>query len=62
MMLQFADDNVLVHKTKEDLSRKLDNWWETFKRKGFKINCTKKKYIIYNFGHETQEVTSSMMV
>ena len=45
----FADDIVLVVKTKEEANSKLEEWREALERKGLRISRTKTEYLRCNF-------------
>ena len=44
----FADDIVLVCKTKPELRRRLSRWKTALEEKGFKISRTKTEYFQFN--------------
>jgi hypothetical protein len=46
----FADDVVLVDKSREGVNRKLELWRQTLKSKGFRISRTKTAYMRCDFG------------
>jgi hypothetical protein len=41
----FADDVVLVDKSREGVNRKLEIWRQTLKSNGFRISMTKTEYM-----------------
>ncbi|XP_057543361.1 uncharacterized protein LOC130821591 [Amaranthus tricolor] len=45
----FADDIVLVAKTREEVSNKLDEWREALEGKGLRISRTKTEYLRCDF-------------
>jgi hypothetical protein len=51
----FADDVVLVDKSRERVNRKLELYHRTLESKGFKISRTKTEYMKYDFGTTISE-------
>ena len=51
----FADDVVLVDKSRTWVNQKLELWWETLESKGFRLSRTKTEYMRYDFGTTTRE-------
>ena len=45
----FADDIVLVAKTREEVSNKLDEWRKVLEGKGLRISRTKTEYLRCDF-------------
>ncbi|XP_028118391.1 uncharacterized protein LOC114315957 [Camellia sinensis] len=47
----FADDTVLMDKTREGVNIKLETWREALESKGFRISRIKTEYMKYNFSN-----------
>ena len=52
----FADDIVLVRKTKAELGGKLSRWKKVLEDKGFKISRTKTEYLWFNGRADGEEM------
>ncbi|KAK4317682.1 hypothetical protein Pmani_011243 [Petrolisthes manimaculis] len=52
----FADDIVLVCKTKAELKRELSRWRRALEDRGFKISRTKTEYLQFNDNEDDEEM------
>jgi len=48
----FADDIVLVDKTRTGVNAKLELWRQTLKSRGFRLSRTKTEYMEYKFSKQ----------